>query len=98
MILDDDHEETRRRIRQSHTSTSMDHLVAGFKGLGLGFYGGAISIFKQTYEGTSEGIPVSRQCIKTSGIHDVFLVSKVQSLVRSNIIVYINRSLVISYK
>ncbi|KAG8283042.1 hypothetical protein J6590_023572 [Homalodisca vitripennis] len=58
VILDDDHEEARRRIRRAHSGTSGDHLVAGVKGLGYGLFGGLTSVFKQTYEGAAnEGIP-----------------------------------------
>lgn len=59
VILDDQHEETRQRIRRAHTGTSGDHLVAGLKGLGFGLLGGVTSVFKQTYEGAAnEGFQV----------------------------------------
>jgi hypothetical protein len=51
VIMDEEHEETRQRIRKVHTGSSSDHLVAGLKGLGFGLLGGATSIFKQTYDG-----------------------------------------------
>jgi vacuolar protein sorting-associated protein 13D len=51
VIMDEEHEETRQRIRKVHTGSSSDHIVAGLKGLGFGLLGGATSIFKQTYEG-----------------------------------------------
>ncbi|XP_069683777.1 intermembrane lipid transfer protein Vps13D isoform X2 [Periplaneta americana] len=51
VIMDEEHEETRQRIRKVHTGSSGDHIVAGLKGLGFGLLGGATSIFKQTYEG-----------------------------------------------
>lgn len=60
VILDDQHEETRQRIRRVGNGTSGDHLVAGLKGLGFGLLGGVTSVFKQTYEGAAnEGIQVS---------------------------------------
>lgn len=59
MILDDQHEETRQRIRKTHTNSSGDHLVAGLKGLGFGLLGGVTSVFKQTYEGVAtDGVQV----------------------------------------
>lgn len=58
VILDDEHEEIRQRIRRGQSGTSGDHLVAGLKGLGFGLLGGVTSVFKQTYEGASnEGFP-----------------------------------------
>lgn len=58
VILDDEHEEIRRRIRGTRSGTSGEHLVAGLKGLGFGLLGGVTSVFKQTYEGASnEGFP-----------------------------------------
>lgn len=59
VIMDEKHEETRQKIR-ANTEGSKDHLVAGFKGLGLGLLGGMTSIVFQTYDGTmNEGFPVS---------------------------------------
>lgn len=59
ITMDEQHEETRRRIRTVRSGTSGDHLVAGLKGLGFGLLGGVTSVFKQTYEGaSSEGVQV----------------------------------------
>jgi vacuolar protein sorting-associated protein 13D len=58
--MDEEHEETRQRIRKIHTGSSSDHIVAGLKGFGFGLLGGATSIFKQTYEGAcNEGFQVN---------------------------------------
>jgi vacuolar protein sorting-associated protein 13D len=60
VIMDEEHEETRQRIRKVHTGSSSDHIVAGLKGFGFGLLGGATSIFKQTYEGAyNEGFQAS---------------------------------------
>ncbi|GLH07616.1 Vacuolar protein sorting-associated protein 13D [Gryllus bimaculatus] len=57
VIMDEQHEETRQRIRGAHNMTSGDHIIAGFKGLGFGLLGGFTSVFRQTYEGaTTEGM------------------------------------------
>ncbi|KAK0083635.1 hypothetical protein PV325_008476 [Microctonus aethiopoides] len=57
VIMDENHEEMRQRIR-ANTIHSSDHLVAGIKGLGYGAYGGITSIVKQTYDGAvTEGFP-----------------------------------------
>ncbi|KAB0794994.1 hypothetical protein PPYR_11833 [Photinus pyralis] len=57
VAMDDEHEEIRQRIRQVDSGRTGDHIVAGFKGLGLGILGGATGIFKQVYEGAAnEGI------------------------------------------
>lgn len=62
VILDNHHDEIRRRIRRAHSGTSGDHLVAGLKGLGFGLLGGMTSVFKQTYDGVAaDGIPVSKR-------------------------------------
>nr|XP_018896804.1 PREDICTED: vacuolar protein sorting-associated protein 13D isoform X1 [Bemisia tabaci] len=53
VTLDEEHEETRRRIRKLHSGTSQGHLAAGLKGFGYGLIGGATSIVKQTYDGTA---------------------------------------------
>ncbi|XP_063232383.1 intermembrane lipid transfer protein Vps13D [Bacillus rossius redtenbacheri] len=53
MIMDEQHEEMRQKIRKVQVGSSGDHLVAGFKGLGFGLLGGVSSIVKQTYEGAS---------------------------------------------
>lgn len=59
--MDEQHEETRRRIRGVRSGTSGDHLAAGFKGLAFGLLGGVTSLVKQTYEGASnEGVQVWR--------------------------------------
>lgn len=60
VIMDEEHEETRQRIRKVQMGSSSDHIVAGLKGLGFGLLGGATSIFKQTYEGAyREGFQAS---------------------------------------
>lgn len=60
ITMDQQHEDTRRRIRRSKATSGGDHLVAGLKGLGFGLLGGATSVFKQTYEGAaSQGVHVS---------------------------------------
>lgn len=57
VIMDENHEEMRQRIR-ANTIHSSDHLVAGIKGLGYGALGGITSIWKQTYDGAvTEGFP-----------------------------------------
>ncbi|XP_050302982.1 intermembrane lipid transfer protein Vps13D isoform X2 [Anthonomus grandis grandis] len=53
IAMDDYHEEMRMKIRQVETGKSSDHILAGIKGLGFGFLGGATGIFKQVYEGAS---------------------------------------------
>lgn len=59
VTLDEEHEETRRRIRKLHSGTSQGHLAAGLKGFGYGLIGGATSIVKQTYDGTAnDGVQV----------------------------------------
>jgi vacuolar protein sorting-associated protein 13D len=63
-MLDEEHEETRRRIRKVHTGSSSDHIVAGLKGFGFGLLGGATSIIKQTYEGAyNDGVQVSHRLL-----------------------------------
>ncbi|KAI5737130.1 hypothetical protein M8J76_010314 [Diaphorina citri] len=58
VILDEQHEEARQKIRQSHGGSGGDHIMAGLKGLGLGVLGGVTSVFRQTYEGAAtEGMP-----------------------------------------
>ncbi|ODN01813.1 Vacuolar protein sorting-associated protein 13D [Orchesella cincta] len=52
-ILDDKHEEERRRIKEEHSGNSSEHLYAGLKGFGHGFLGGVTSIVAQSYEGLS---------------------------------------------
>ena len=50
--------EAMKAERQHHSSG--DHLVAGFKGLGMGLVGGLTSMVTQPIEGASEkGVPVS---------------------------------------
>lgn len=57
MILDERHEEARRRIRGAVAPSG--HLTAGLKGLGFGILGGMTSIVRQTYEGAAaEGVQV----------------------------------------
>lgn len=59
VIMDDEHEEMRQKIRQVESGSSMDHIVAGMKGLGFGVLGGFTGVFKHVYEGASnEGIQV----------------------------------------
>lgn len=51
--------EAMKAERQHHSSG--DHLVAGFKGLGMGLVGGLTSMVTQPIEGASEkGVPVSK--------------------------------------
>ncbi|XP_017773930.1 PREDICTED: vacuolar protein sorting-associated protein 13D isoform X2 [Nicrophorus vespilloides] len=58
VAMDDEHEEIRQKIRHVIPGSSKDHLVAGIKGLGFGFLGGATGIFKQVYQGAAnEGLP-----------------------------------------
>lgn len=58
VIMDERHEEARQRIRVTQ-GKSMDHFVAGCKGLGFGLIGGLTSIIQETYDGaTNEGFPV----------------------------------------
>lgn len=59
VVLDDQHEEVRQKIRQQvESGRSRDHIVAGFKGLGFGILGGATGLFKQVYEGAAtDGFP-----------------------------------------
>lgn len=57
MILDERHEEARRRIRGAVAPSG--HLAAGLRGLGFGLLGGVTSLVKQTYEGAAaEGVQV----------------------------------------
>ena len=59
LTVDDKHERKRQRIRESHTQSSTDHLMAGFRGLGHGIVGGFTSIISQTYSGIkNEGMEV----------------------------------------
>jgi vacuolar protein sorting-associated protein 13D len=70
--MDEEHEETRQRIRKVHTGSSGDHIVAGLKGLGFGLLGGATSIFKQTYEGAcNEGFQVSCKYYVTASLPQI---------------------------
>jgi vacuolar protein sorting-associated protein 13D len=47
------------KAERQHQSSG-DHLVAGFKGLGMGLVGGLTSMVTQPIEGASEkGVPVS---------------------------------------
>ncbi|XP_033641822.1 vacuolar protein sorting-associated protein 13D-like isoform X2 [Asterias rubens] len=54
VIMDNQHEEIRSSIRESHDGSSSSHLKAGLKGLTFGVVGGLTSIFTQTYQGISE--------------------------------------------
>ncbi|XP_026679055.1 vacuolar protein sorting-associated protein 13D-like [Diaphorina citri] len=56
VILDEQHEEARQKIRQSHGGSGGDHIMAGLKGLGLGVLGGVTSVFRQTYEEGERGL------------------------------------------
>ena len=50
------------KAERQHQSSG-DHLVAGFKGLGMGLVGGLTSIVTQPIEGASEkGVSVSTSC------------------------------------
>ncbi|XP_031630682.1 vacuolar protein sorting-associated protein 13D isoform X2 [Contarinia nasturtii] len=53
VVLDEQDTETRQRILEmpSGSSSTGDHLVAGFKGLSFGLLGGVTSIVKHTYIG-----------------------------------------------
>lgn len=53
VVMDDDHEEMRQKIRQIPSGKSSDHLLAGVKGLGFGILGGVTGIFRQAYDGAS---------------------------------------------
>jgi hypothetical protein len=65
MIMDEEHEERRQRIRKVHSGSSGDHLVAGLKGFGFGLLGGATSLLKHTYEGAYyEGFQVLSPYVK----------------------------------
>jgi vacuolar protein sorting-associated protein 13D len=58
-ILDDKHEEGRRRIKEDHAGSSGGYLYAGLKGFGYGIVGGMTSVIAQSYEGVSnDGITV----------------------------------------
>lgn len=77
VILDNHHDEIRRRIRRAHSGTSGDHLVAGLKGLGFGLLGGMTSVFKQTYDGVAaDGIPVSKRRPLRLGMSIHFVIHK----------------------
>lgn len=74
IMMDEQHDETRRKIRSVRSGTSGDHLVAGFKGLGFGLLGGVTSVFKQTYEGAaSEGVQVKEFCLGIEYSSDYFM-------------------------
>lgn len=58
-IMDDRHEEERRRIKEDHAGSSGEYLYAGLKGFGHGLIGGVTSVVSQSYEGVAnEGIAV----------------------------------------
>jgi hypothetical protein len=62
VALDENHEENRQKIRRRGPtqSSSWEHMKVGVHSLGLGFFGGATSIFTQAYEGAAaEGTSVS---------------------------------------
>ena len=62
VIMDNQHEEIRSSIRESHDGSSSSHLKAGLKGLTFGVVGGLTSIFTQTYQGISEdGVEVGNR-------------------------------------
>lgn len=57
VIMDEQHDETRRRMRGGNTV--MEHFTSGLKGLGFGFLGGITSVVKQTWDGAAnDGVPV----------------------------------------
>ena len=59
VIMDEQHDETRRRMRGGNTV--MEHFVSGLKGLGFGVLGGVTSVVKQSYEGASnDGMQVCK--------------------------------------
>lgn len=54
VVVDEAHEETRRKIR---SAGAQSHLLAGVRGLGLGLLGGVTSLVKHSYEGAAaEGV------------------------------------------
>jgi vacuolar protein sorting-associated protein 13D len=60
-ILDDKHEEERRRIKDDHSGSSSEYLYAGLKGFGHGIFGGLTSVATQSYEGVAnDGISVRK--------------------------------------
>ena len=64
---------------ERHHHSSGDHLVAGFKGLGMGLVGGLTSMVTQPIEGASEkGVPVSTSCNACARDCVVFLNVKVK--------------------
>ena len=59
LMVDDRHERARQKIREGHSGSSTNHLVAGIRGLGHGLVGGVTSILTQTYSGVkNEGMEV----------------------------------------
>lgn len=62
VVLDDRHEEERRRIKEDHAGSSGEYLYAGLKGFGHGLVGGLTSLASQSYEGVAnDGISVSNE-------------------------------------
>jgi vacuolar protein sorting-associated protein 13D len=65
-ILDDKHEEGRKKIKEDHAGSSGGYLCAELKGFGYGIMGRMTSVIAQSYEGASnDGITVrlyKRKC------------------------------------
>lgn len=58
VMMDEQHDEARRRIRGGNTF--MEHITSGLKGFGFGVLGGITSVVKQPWDGAvNEGVPVS---------------------------------------
>lgn len=56
VIMDEEHEEARRRMRGGNTF--MEHVSSGLKGFGFGVLGGIFSVVKQPWDGAmNEGVP-----------------------------------------
>ncbi|XP_034247458.1 vacuolar protein sorting-associated protein 13D isoform X2 [Thrips palmi] len=56
VIMDEQHDEARRRMRGGNTV--MEHFTSGLKGLGFGVLGGITSVVKQTWDGAAnDGVP-----------------------------------------
>lgn len=57
--LDEEHNQRREALRNVTSGSSSDHLMAGFKGLGHGIFGGMTSLVSQSISGAqSEGFGV----------------------------------------
>lgn len=56
VMMDEQHDEARRRIRGGNTF--MEHITSGLKGFGFGVLGGITSVVKQPWDGAvNEGVP-----------------------------------------